>query len=59
MANANAMRNARNMRTFEYVQDKLIAIIDKRAKRKEVEVDALSKHLSGVNEDGERTWTFD
>jgi hypothetical protein len=59
MANARAGVYARNMRTFGYMQDKLIAVIDKRAKRKAADEDVLSKHLSGVNEDGERTWTFD
>jgi len=49
----------RHLRTFEYMQDKILTGIDKRARMKETDVNVMSKHLSGVNEDGERTWTFD
>ena len=59
MATAAALaRNNRHLRTFEYMQNKILTGIDKRARTKEADVNVMSKHLSGVNEDGERTWTF-
>jgi transcriptional regulator NrdR family protein len=48
----------RHLRTFEYMQEKLLAGIERHSHTKEVEADAISKHLSDVNEDEERTWTF-
>jgi len=58
MASANAMRNARNMRTFEYMQNKLIAGIDKRAKENHADEDVMVKHHTDTNSEGERTWSF-
>lgn len=58
MANANAMRNARNMRTSEYMQDKLIAGIDRRARENRADEDVMAKHHTDTNSEGERTWSF-
>jgi molybdopterin synthase catalytic subunit len=58
MAKTNAARNARNMRTFEYMQRKLIAAIDKRAKENAVEADVANKHYVGTTSEGERCWSF-
>jgi len=58
MAKTNAARNARNMHTFEYMQRKLIAAIDKRAKENPAGEDVMVKHHTTTNSEGERTWTF-
>jgi len=58
VANANAARNARNMRTFEYMQRKLIAGIDRRSKENHADEDVMVKHHTNTNSKGERTWTF-
>lgn len=60
MANSIAVAvNNRNWKRFEYMQEKLLAGIDRRARAKEADEDIMSKHFSGTTEEGERTWTFD
>jgi len=61
MANAAAVAtNNRNIKRFEYMQKNILAGIDKRARTGEFDAEnVMSKHFSGANEDGERTWTFD
>jgi len=59
MAKAAALAaNNHNLRRFEYMQEKLLAGIDRRTKSGDNDLDVMSKHHVNTNEDGERTWRF-